>query len=180
MSCTLTRTRLPSSSAEPSSTASTLSSRAISGTESSECLYFIADVREMTRSALMRDRSEMIASVMPSTKYSCVGSPATLRRGSTAIARMRSGAGSRCADDDDPSLMSRSAFPTSAADSGRCSGSLRKQSESSASSAAGMLARSERADGAAVLMMANMSASARSFSSGRRPVTISKSRTPKA
>ena len=44
--------------------------RAISGSDSAVSLYFIADVLEMTRKALMRARSEMTASVMPSAKYS--------------------------------------------------------------------------------------------------------------
>ena len=88
----------------------------------SEPLYRIADVREMTRSALMRARSEMIASVMPSAKYSCAGSRDTLRSGSTAMRadRLRAVAGAcsahRAADD------ARSA----AAHRGRRRGALRR------------------------------------------------------
>ena len=123
-SCTLRRTRLPRSSAEPSSTASTFSSRAISGSESVVPLYCIADVREITRSARMRARSEMIASVMPSAKYSCAGSRETLRNGSTAIARIASLAGRADVTPGPPSRIRRRASPTSAAEAGRCAGSL--------------------------------------------------------
>ena len=58
-------------------------------------LVLMADVREITRNALMSDRSEMIASVMPSAKYSCAGSPEPLRRGRTAMARMTLARGQR-------------------------------------------------------------------------------------
>ena len=119
MSCTLNRTRSPSSSAEPSSTASTLSSRAISGSESPVPLYFIAEVREITRSARMRARSEMIASVIPSAKYSCAGSCDTLRKGSTAMARIASLAGSTRAAPGAPSRIRRSLSATAAAEDGR-------------------------------------------------------------
>src|SRR6266404_2096671 len=79
-SWTLKRTRLPTRSAEPSRTASTFSSHAISGSDFATSLYRIADVREITRSALMRARSEISDSVIPSAKYSCDGSIETLRR----------------------------------------------------------------------------------------------------
>ena len=91
-------------------------------------LYCIAEVREMTRSALMRDRSEMIASVRPSAKYSWVGSPETLRSGSTAIARMVSCAGVGHGTGRGVALPSeRSAAATAAAVAGRRAGSLLRQ-----------------------------------------------------
>jgi len=101
----VTRTRLPMSSAEPSRIASTLSSRAISGSALATPLYFIADVREITRSALRRASSEISASVMPSAKYSCAGSCETLSSGSTASERMASGSPGRAS----PTMRSRSA-----------------------------------------------------------------------
>ena len=46
----------------------------------------ITDVRETTRTARMRARLAMSASVMPSAKYSCDGSPDRFSSGSTASA----------------------------------------------------------------------------------------------
>ena len=86
----MTRTRLPTRSAEPSRIASTLSSRAISGRAFWTPLYFMADVREMTRSAFRRASSEISASVIPSAKYSWARSRETLSSGSTASERMSS------------------------------------------------------------------------------------------
>src|SRR2546427_798698 len=81
-------------SADPSRMASTLNSRAISGSAFWTPLYFMADVREITRSALRRASSEISASVMPSAKYSCAGSRETFSRGRTASDRIASRAGS--------------------------------------------------------------------------------------
>ena len=125
-------------------------------------------------------RSEMMASVMPSAKYSCAGSWETFRNGSTAIARIASLAGRPCAGPDLPSRIRRRASPTVAAEEGRCAGSFRRQSPSSRSSSTGTSGLIERAAGAALLMIANISASGRCLTKGRWPVTISNSMTPSA
>src|SRR5260221_9802342 len=44
----------------------------------------IAEVREMTRRSRMAERRPMSASVMPSARYSCPGSPERFFRGNTA------------------------------------------------------------------------------------------------
>ena len=67
------RTRPRSRSTVPSKTASTFSSRAISGTVFLVPLYCATDVRESTRRALIFPRSAIKSSVMPSAKYSCSG-----------------------------------------------------------------------------------------------------------
>lgn len=51
----------------------------------------ITDVRETTRSARIRARLPMRASVIPLAKYSCVGSPERLASGSTASALIDAG-----------------------------------------------------------------------------------------
>src|SRR5271170_6958975 len=51
----------------------------------------------MTKSQRMRERAVMISSTMPSTKYSCSGSPLILAKGSTAIDGL-SGSGSARVD----------------------------------------------------------------------------------
>ena len=62
------RTRPPARTTEPSTTASTFSSRAMSGRLFLESLYCIADVREITLTDSIFDRSVMSASVIPSAK----------------------------------------------------------------------------------------------------------------
>ena len=54
-------------------------------------LYCMAEVREITLSAPMRANSWISASVMPSAKYSCAGSPERFSSGSTASEEMRRG-----------------------------------------------------------------------------------------
>src|ERR1700756_493592 len=66
-----TRIRLPSRITDPSTRASTRSVLAISGAESSVCLYCIADVWEITRRPRMLESRPMRSSVIPSAKYSC-------------------------------------------------------------------------------------------------------------
>ena len=167
------RTRPPTSSAEPSRIASTLSSRAISGRAFCAPLYFIAEVREMTRSALMRARSEMSASVMPSAKYSCAGSFDTLLSGRTASDRMVSGATSAGRPTAAGSPIRRSASLTLPADAGRSAASLLMHEAIRRSSSGGSSGRTLRIGAGALFRISNMSASARSFTNGRRPVVIS-------
>ena len=59
----------------------------------------MAEVREITRSARTCASSAIRASVMPSAKYSCSGSPERLASGSTARAWMRPAAGWRILGD---------------------------------------------------------------------------------
>ena len=176
MSCTLSRTRLPTRCADPSSTASTFSSRAISGSDSVVPLYRIADVLEITRSALMRARSEITASVIPSAKYSCAGSCETLRNGRTAIARMASFAG----PDAGPLDWIVGQPPQRFRHRGRrgrpaCPVLLEARRDQ-AVEVVGRV-RPERCgrDGAGVLMIANISACGRSCANGRCPVASSNS-----
>src|SRR5437016_4174892 len=83
--CAVTRTRLLERDTEPSTTASTLKARAMSGSGRREFLYCMIEVREMTRSPGNLANCVMRASVIPSAKYSCDGSPDKFSRGSTAI-----------------------------------------------------------------------------------------------
>src|SRR5437899_8424173 len=84
ISCAVILSRPPACSTYPSTTKPTFSSLAISGSGLLTALYCITDLREITLSAPILDRSAMRASVMPSTKYSCPGSPVKLSSGSTA------------------------------------------------------------------------------------------------
>src|SRR6476620_11163228 len=111
-------------------------------------LYAITDVREITRSALIPARSEMIDSVIPSAKYSWDESFDRFLSGSTAIARIVSREGIGSAPLGTPSLIPRRVCATTAADSGRCAGCLRRHSAISLSRASGVSARSDFADGA--------------------------------
>src|SRR5262252_5304889 len=56
----------------------------MSGAESFVSLRDITEVREMTRRPWIVDRRPMSASVMPSARYSCVGSPDRFFKGRTA------------------------------------------------------------------------------------------------
>ncbi len=85
MSCAVTRTREPLRCTEPSSTASTFSSRPISASLFFVPLYAIAEVREITRSDRICASCVMSSSVMPSAKYSCSASPEKFASGRTAI-----------------------------------------------------------------------------------------------
>ena len=87
----MTRTLPLTRSAEPSTTASTLSSFAISARGLSVPLYLIEEEREITFNAPIFARSVIRASVIPSAKYSCSGSPERFRRGSTAMDSMGAG-----------------------------------------------------------------------------------------
>ncbi len=69
---------------DPSTMASTFSILAISGTESCGFLNRITDVREITRRSWILERRPMSASVIPSARYSCAGSPDRFFKGSTA------------------------------------------------------------------------------------------------
>src|SRR5262245_12159276 len=67
----------------------------------------------MTRSAAMRARSEMIASVIPSANHVSFGSGETLRRGRTAIERMGGTLAATCARlQATPPAMARAAART--------------------------------------------------------------------
>jgi hypothetical protein len=70
----VTRSALLARRTEPATTWLTLSSRAIVGVSFLVPLRVIAELREITRSPSSRDRSAMISSVNPSTKYSLSGS----------------------------------------------------------------------------------------------------------
>src|SRR5258708_39725335 len=89
ISCAVIRTLSPERATEPSTTASTLRARAISARGFRVFLYCIADVREITRSDLIFARLVVSSSVMPSAKYSWLGSPERFSNGSTAKERMR-------------------------------------------------------------------------------------------
>src|ERR1035437_6683594 len=78
---------------DPSTTASTRNSLAISARDLPARLYRITDVREMTRNRLIREMAAMSSSVMPSEKYSWDGSPERLSSGSTARESMRGARG---------------------------------------------------------------------------------------
>src|ERR1035441_8472444 len=78
---------------DPSTTASTRNSLAISARDLPARLYRITDVREMTRNSLIREMAAMSSSVMPSEKYSWDGSPERLSSGSTARESMRGARG---------------------------------------------------------------------------------------
>jgi hypothetical protein len=80
----LIRTRSPERCTVPSTIPSTLRSRAISGSDLVVCLYCIEEVRDMTLRVPIRAKSVIDASVMPSEKYSCAGSPERFVRGSAA------------------------------------------------------------------------------------------------
>src|SRR5262245_60172168 len=69
---------------EPSTTASTLSSRDISGQLFLVRLRCGIEVREATRSDRIFDRLAINSSVITSTKYSCPASPERFSRGKTA------------------------------------------------------------------------------------------------
>ena len=84
MSCALILTLSPKRKTDPSTTASTFNSRAMSGTDRSVPLNCITDVREITVSAPIWASSVISRSCMPSTKYSCSASPERLTKGSTA------------------------------------------------------------------------------------------------
>ena len=129
----------------------------------------------------MRARSEMIASVMPSAKYSCAGSCETLRSGSTAIARIASRAGRRAASRPRARRgFARSASRPPRPRPGAAPVPCRRHWRDQAVELGGASGRSERTVGAALLMIANISASARSLMNGRWPVAISNSMTPSA
>src|ERR1700679_3935121 len=74
--------------ADPSTTASTFNSRAISGRLFLAPLYCMTEVPEMTRSEPILARSVINWSVMPSTKNSSDASPEKFLRGRTAMERM--------------------------------------------------------------------------------------------
>ena len=83
------RTRSPTRSTDPSITASTCSALAISGRGFLTRLYCMTEVREITRSALILERSAISASVIPSAKYSWSGSREKFSSGRTARDEMR-------------------------------------------------------------------------------------------
>ncbi|MBA7705721.1 hypothetical protein ES703_114557 [subsurface metagenome] len=91
INCAVIRTCSPTRSTEPSTTASTFNSRAISGSGFLTPLYCMIDVRDLTCSAPIFPRSAISASVIPSAKYSCSGSPDRFSSGSTASDTIRPG-----------------------------------------------------------------------------------------
>jgi hypothetical protein len=134
----------------------------------------------MTRKALMRARSEITASVMPSAKYSWVGSCEMLRNGRTAMLRIVPFAGTGGAPLD-PSTGSRlNVSATVAAEAGRRARSFSRQDAIRSSSSAPASGRRVRNEGAGVLTIANISACGRSCANGRCPVASSNSVTPSA
>jgi len=78
------RTRAPTRRTEPSITPCTPSSRPISRSGFLASLYCITEVRDITFSDPIFDRSVISSSVMPSAKYSCSGSPERFASGNTA------------------------------------------------------------------------------------------------
>src|SRR5436309_14539809 len=90
MSCAEIRARSPNRCTVPSTTASTPNSRAISETDLFRTdLYCMAEVLETTRNALIFASDVISASVSPSAKYSCSGSPERFSKGRTAKDRIR-------------------------------------------------------------------------------------------
>ena len=85
MSCAVMRMCSPSSRTLPSSTARTLSARAILRMSSFLPLNAKEEVRAATRKFEALERSFRSSSEMPSLKYSFFGSPLMFRKGSTAI-----------------------------------------------------------------------------------------------
>ena len=140
----------------------------------------MADVLEITRSALMRARSEISASVMPSAKYSCAGSFDTFSSGSTASERMTSCVGSGGVPEDAGLPIPLNAALTIPAEAGLSAASLLRHMEISRSSSGAVSGRSERTAGGALFRISNIRASARSLMNGLRPVAISNSSAPSA
>jgi hypothetical protein len=62
------------------------------------------ELRAMTESHLIRESAVMISSTMPSTKYSCSGSPLMFVKGNTAIDGL-SGSGGSAAPTRAPSAL---------------------------------------------------------------------------
>src|ERR1700730_18886738 len=85
MSCALTRTVRVERRTLPSSTAATLSLRAMVLMSVSLPLNEKADVRAATCSSLIRERELSSSSVSPSEKYSCSLSPLMFTNGNTAM-----------------------------------------------------------------------------------------------
>src|SRR5882762_5926394 len=77
-------TRLPERSTDPSMTASVFNSLAISGKVLVLSLYPRTEVQEITLRLLILVRVVISSSVVPSAKYSCLGSPDRFFNGSTA------------------------------------------------------------------------------------------------
>src|SRR5437667_406626 len=88
MSCAVSRTRSPERITAPSTTASTFSSRAISGSDFLVALYCAAEVWEITRRRPILARFVVSSSAIPSARYSCDGSPERFCSGKTAIDRI--------------------------------------------------------------------------------------------
>ena len=88
---TVIRKRSSDFTTDPSNTACTRNARAICATGSPVPLNRIAEVRETTRKVAILANSVMRASVTPSAKYSCEGSPLRLAKGNTAIDSKRQG-----------------------------------------------------------------------------------------
>jgi len=81
-------TWLPEREIEPSRMASTLRARAISGSDRCASLNCMAEVRETIRRVEFLASMVVSSSVMPSAKYSSLGSPERLARGRTASEAM--------------------------------------------------------------------------------------------
>src|SRR5882762_10032594 len=77
-------TRLPERSTDPSVTASVFNSLAISGKVLVLSLYPRTEVQEITLRLLILVRVVIRSRVVPSAKYSCLGSPDRFFNGSTA------------------------------------------------------------------------------------------------
>ncbi len=78
------RSRLPAFLTLPSSTEPTSSSEPIWETDFDPDLYWLTEVRAMTRSSRILERLLINSSVRPSAKYSSLGSGLMFARGSTA------------------------------------------------------------------------------------------------
>jgi hypothetical protein len=86
INCAVMRTRFAERVTVPSITASTPRSRAISGNGRFDCLYLLTEVCEMTCNCLNLARAVINSEVMPSLKYSWLGSEERFTRGKTAVA----------------------------------------------------------------------------------------------
>lgn len=92
----LMRTLSPATTTDPSTTASTCNSRAISGTPLVELRYGMTELREITLNAPIFASSVTNASCIPSTKYACAVSPVRFASGNTAIRRKVDAVALRC------------------------------------------------------------------------------------
>jgi hypothetical protein len=134
----------------------------MAGIRSTWPLSIIAEVREMTRSAVTLERSEMISSVRPSLKYSFSASELTLVNGRTTM-DLRAGTATGALT---------SASTNALAVSKRSTGSS-AMAQATARATASLAPPSPSSDGASPRKRAAIIAAALAAAKGERPVSIS-------